>query len=152
MSYQVDLYGLINNGINKYNDRNTVQRLINDMVGNTNVPNVVESSNKGAAASKFGKAKPVVVHENNHVNMKLPYTGLKSNNILGAHIVEEKKDGLMSGLTCMMSGRITTINPRKRMNQGAHIRSQVTTTFLNSPKLRTIGDQKQDLLVKYLHL
>ena len=41
-----DLYGLINDGINKYNDRNTVQGFINDMVGNTNIPTVVESGNK----------------------------------------------------------------------------------------------------------
>ena len=33
----LDLYGLINDGINKYNDRNTVQGFINDMVGNTNI-------------------------------------------------------------------------------------------------------------------
>ena len=86
-----NLYGLINNGINKYNDRNTVQEFINDMVGNTNVPTTVESSNKATSVSKLGKAKPVVVHENNHGNTKLANTGLKSNNILGAHIVEEKE-------------------------------------------------------------
>ena len=32
------LYKLINDGINKHNDCNTVQGFINDMVGNTNVP------------------------------------------------------------------------------------------------------------------
>ena len=61
------------------------------MVGNTNVPTVVESSNKATLASKLGKAKPVVVHENNHGNTKLTKPRLKSNNILGAHIVEEKE-------------------------------------------------------------
>ena len=82
------LYKLINDGINKYNDCNTVQGFINDMVGNTTV---VESSNKATPASKLGKAKPVVVYENNHGNTKLAKPGLKSNNILGAHIVEEKE-------------------------------------------------------------
>ena len=86
-----DLYRLINDGINKYNDRDIVKRFINDMVGNTNIPTVVESSNKATAASKFGKAKPVAVHENNHDNIKLAEAELKSNNILGAHIVEEKE-------------------------------------------------------------
>ena len=41
-----DFYGLINDGINKYNHRNTVQRVTNDMVGNTNDPTTVHSSNK----------------------------------------------------------------------------------------------------------
>ena len=41
----LDLYGLINDRINKYNNRNTVQGFINEMVGNTNVPTVFESSN-----------------------------------------------------------------------------------------------------------
>ena len=86
-----DLYGLINDGINKYNDRNTVQGFINDTISNTNVPIVVESSNEWSAASKLGKAKPVVVHGNNHGNTKFANTGLKSNNILNAHIVEEKE-------------------------------------------------------------
>ena len=85
------LYKLINDGINKYNDCNTVQGFINDMVGNTNVPTVVESSNKATAAIKLGKAKPIVVHENNHGKTKLADTELKSNNILGAHIMEEKE-------------------------------------------------------------
>ena len=86
-----NLYGLINDGINKNNNRYTVQGFITDMVGNTNVPTVVESDNKATAASKLGQAKPVVVHKNNHGNTKLTDTGLKSNNILGVHIVEEKE-------------------------------------------------------------
>ena len=49
-----ELYGLIDDGINKYNNRNTVQRFINDMVGNTNVPTVVESGNEASAVSKLG--------------------------------------------------------------------------------------------------
>ena len=38
-----DLYGLINDGINKYNHCNTVQGVTNDMVGNTNVATTVHS-------------------------------------------------------------------------------------------------------------
>ena len=41
-----DLYGLINDGINKYDDHNTVQGFINNMVGNTDSPTVVEGNNK----------------------------------------------------------------------------------------------------------
>ena len=42
----LELYGLINDGINKYNHRNTAQGVTNDMVGNTNVPTTVHSSNE----------------------------------------------------------------------------------------------------------
>ena len=42
----LELYGLINDGIDKYNHRNTVQGFINDMVCNTNIPTMVHNSNK----------------------------------------------------------------------------------------------------------
>ena len=54
----LNLYRLINDGINKYNKRNTVQRFINDIVGGTNVPTMVERNNKATVANKLGKAKP----------------------------------------------------------------------------------------------
>ena len=84
----LDLYGLIIDGINKYNNRNTVQRSTNDMVGNADAPTVIKGINKATAASKLGKAKPVVIYENNHGNTKLTDTKLDSKNTLGAHIVE----------------------------------------------------------------
>ena len=86
-----DLYELINDGINKYNDYNTVQGVSNDMIGDKNFLTMVDSSNKATTGSKLGKTKPVVVHKNNHGNTELVNTELKSNNILGAHIVEEKE-------------------------------------------------------------
>ena len=75
-------------------NRKTVQGLINSMVletSNTNTPTVAKDNNKTTAASKLGKAKAVVVYENNNGNMKIAETELKSNNILGAHIIEEKE-------------------------------------------------------------
>ena len=72
-----------------------VERLLNDMVSETShmdAPTVVEDNNKTTTVSKLGKAKPAVVHENNNGAMELADTGLKSNNILGAHVVEEKEE------------------------------------------------------------
>ena len=42
----LQLYGLINDGIDKYNHRNTVQGFINDIVGNKNVPTMFHNSNE----------------------------------------------------------------------------------------------------------
>ena len=112
----LDLYELINDGINKYNDRNTAQGFINGMISNTDAPTVVEGNSEATAASKLGKVKPVVVHENNHGNTKLANTGLKSNNILVPISWKKRKDGFMDGLTSMMCGTITPIHLRKRMN------------------------------------
>ena len=73
---------------------NMVEEFINDMVSETShmdAPIVVEDNNKITAVSKLGKANPVGVHENNNVSMKHANTGLKSNNTLGVHIVEEKE-------------------------------------------------------------
>ena len=97
-----DLYGLINEGINKYNVCNTVQGFTKDMVGSADAPTVIESINKTTMACKLGKAKPTVVHKNNHSNTKLTNTKLKSNNTLGADIMEKKEDGFVNGLTCTM--------------------------------------------------
>ena len=86
-----DLYGPINDGINKYNDCNTTQEFTNDMVGNADDPTVIEGIIEATVAVKLGKAKPVVVHEYNYGNTKLTNTELESNNTLGANIMEEKE-------------------------------------------------------------
>ena len=72
-----------------------VKGFINDMVSETShmdAPTMVEDDNETTTVSKLGKAKPVIVHENNNGAMKFSDTGLKSNNTLGAHIVEEKEE------------------------------------------------------------
>ena len=73
---------------------NMVEGFINDMVSETShmdAPTVVEDNDKKTTVSKLRKSKPVFVHENNNGAMKLADTGLKSNNILGVHIVEEEE-------------------------------------------------------------
>ena len=73
---------------------NMVEGFINDMVLETShmdAPTVIEDNNETTMVSKFGNAKLVVVHVNNNGAMKLADTELKSNNTLGAHIVEEKE-------------------------------------------------------------
>ena len=103
----LELYGLINDNIEKYNDCNIVQGFINDMVGNTNIPTMVHNSNKATflEQDKINDLNEDLRHlhyglgdnindannKNNHDNTNLADTGLKSNNILGAHIVEEKE-------------------------------------------------------------
>ena len=109
----LDLYGLINDGINKYNDRNTMQGFINTMVGNTNFPTMVHNSNEATYTEQdeindlneellqlctgLGDNINNANNENNHDNTNLAENGLKSNNTLGAHIVEEK-EGWFYGL------------------------------------------------------
>ena len=71
---------------------NMVEGFINNVVSETNymdASTMVEE--KTTAVSILGKSKPVVVHENNNGAMKLADTGLKFNNTLGAHIVEENE-------------------------------------------------------------
>ena len=73
---------------------NMVEGFINDLVlktSHTDAPTIVEDNNKTTAVSKLGKVKPVIVNENNNGPMKLADTGLKSNNTLGVHIMEEKE-------------------------------------------------------------
>ena len=102
-----ELYGLINDGINKYNNRNTVQGSINNMVGNTHIPTMVHNSNEATYTEQdeIDDLNEDLLHlcnglgdninnnnnKNNHDNTNLTNNGLKFNNILGAHIVEEKE-------------------------------------------------------------
>ena len=147
-----ELYGWINGGVNKYNNRNIVQGFINDIVGNTNVPTVVESGTKTTAAIKLGKAKPVAVHENNHDNTNLADTGLKSNNILGAHIVKEKEEWFYGWVDTYDEWNNYYHNPTEENEPGSSHTFTDDDSILNLPRPSTTGDRKQDLLVKYLHL
>ena len=102
-----DLYGLINEGINKYNHRNTAQGVTNDMVGNTNVPTTVHSSNKATYAEQeeindLNEDLRHLQHElrgnmddNDYVSHDetIPVKNvLEPNNTIGAHIVEGNED------------------------------------------------------------
>ena len=79
---------------------NMVEVFINNMVLETShidAPTMVKDHNETTMVSKLGKTKPVVVHENNNGAMKLVDTGLKSNNTLGVHIMEEKEGFVWMG-------------------------------------------------------
>ena len=100
----LELYGLINDGIDKYNNRNTVQGFINDMVGNTNVPTMVHNSHEATYTEQDenNNLNEDVLHlhnglgdninddnnNNNHNDINLADNGLKSNKTIGAHIME----------------------------------------------------------------
>ena len=102
-----ELYGLINDGINKYNHRTTVQEVTINMVGNTNVPTTVHNSNKTTymEQDEINDLNEDLCHlhyglrnnindnnsEDSHDNTTLADNGLKSNNTIGTHIVEEKE-------------------------------------------------------------
>ena len=103
-----ELYGLINDGINKYNHHNTVQGVINDMVGITNVPTTVHSSNEATYTEQdeINDLNEDLRHlryelkgninddddKNSHDKTILANNGLKSNNNIGAPIVEENEE------------------------------------------------------------
>ena len=103
-----ELSGLINNSINKYKHCNTVQGFINDMIDNTNIFTMVHNSNKATYTEKdeindlnedlchlrYGHGDNINDddHKNNHDNSNLTNNGLNSNNTIGAHIVEEKRE------------------------------------------------------------
>ena len=98
---------MINDGIDKYNNCNTVQAFTNDMVSNTNVPTMVHSNNKATYTEEdeindlnkdllhlrngLGNNVNDTNNKNNHDNTNLANNGLKSYNTLGAHTVEEKE-------------------------------------------------------------
>ena len=57
-------------------------------------PTIAEGSNETTTESEIGKLKPVIIDENNNDGMKRANTGLEPNNILGAHVLEEKEKWL----------------------------------------------------------
>ena len=73
---------------------NLAEGFINDMVSeksHMDAPTVVKDNDKTTAVNESGNAKYIIVHENKNGAVNLANTGLKSNNTLGAHIVEEKE-------------------------------------------------------------
>ena len=88
---------MIDEGVNKYNDSNTTQGSINNMVDNTNTTNVVDNDNKTTTSNKTKKAEPIILHENNNGAMKLAEAGMESNHTLGARIVEKWRAILWMG-------------------------------------------------------
>ena len=74
---------------------NMVEGFINDMVSESSyleAPTIAECNNETTTESEIRKLKPVVVDENNNDGMKRAHTGLEPNNILGAHVLEEKEE------------------------------------------------------------
>ena len=102
-----DLYGLINEGINKYNHRNTAQGVTNDMVGITNIPTTVQSDNKATYTEQeeindLNEELRILQHElrgniedDDYVSHDetIPVKNvLKPDNTIGAHIVEGNEE------------------------------------------------------------
>ena len=164
----LELYGLINDGIDKYNDRNTVQGFINNMVGNTNVPTVVKSGNKAAYTEQdeINDLNKDLLHlrnglgdninntnnKNNHDNTNLVDTELKSINILGAHIVEEKEGCFYGWADTYDEWNNYYHNPAEENEPGSSHTFTGDDSIFELTKTKTTGNRKQDLLVKYLHL
>ena len=126
---------------------NIVQGFINNMISETsnmNTSTVVKDNNKKTAASKLTKAKPVVAHESNNGNMKLADTGLKSNNTLGSHIVEEKEGWFYGWADKYDAWNGSSYTPTKENEPGISHTFTGDNSILNSPKPNTIADQKQD--------
>ena len=101
----MDLYVLIDEGINTHYPRNTVQGVTNDMVGITNVPTTVHSNNKAtyAGQEEINDSNEELRHARHELkgNMDnddyvshdetIPVKNkLKPNNTIGACIVEGK--------------------------------------------------------------
>ena len=102
----------MNVGINKYNHSNTVQEFINDMV-DTTISTTAHNSNEAIYTEqdeindlnedlrhlRYGLGDNINDDENknSHNNTNPTNNGFKSNNTIGAHIVEEKKGWFMNG-------------------------------------------------------
>ena len=125
------LYGLINDGINKYNDSNTTQGHINNMFVNTNTATVVNNNKKTTTSNKAKKAEPIVVYVNNNGAMKHAEAGMESIKTLVPILWKKRNGGSTDRLTSMTCGAITPTHLRMRMNLVAHTRSRETTALLN---------------------
>ena len=124
---------------------NIVEGFINDTVSeknNTDTPTVVEDNNETTTVSKLGKTKTVVVHENKNGAMKLANTRLKSNNTLGAHIVEEKEGWFYEWADKYDVWNDYSYAPTKENEPGGSHTFTGDNSFLNSPKPNTTGDQR----------
>ena len=74
---------------------NIVEGFINDMLPKSSylrASTIVEDSNETTNGNEMGYLKPTAVDENNNDSVEPANTVLESNNILGAHVLEEKEE------------------------------------------------------------
>ena len=72
-----------------------VEGFISDMLSESSyleAPTIVKDSNETTNENEMGDLKPAAVDENNNDGVKRTNTGLKPNNILGAHVLEKKEE------------------------------------------------------------
>ena len=140
------------------------------MVGNTNVHTTVHSNNKAIYTEKneISDLNEDIRHlsyglwnninnddnKNSHDNTTRADNGLKSNNTIGAQIVEEKEGWFYEWADMYDKWNNYYHTPTEKNEQGSsHTFTGDNNIFLlNSPKSSTTGSGKQNVLVKYLHL
>ena len=71
-----------------------VERLISDMLPKSSylqAPTIVKDSNETTNGNEMGDLKPTAIDKNNNDSVERANTVLEPNNILGAHVLEEKE-------------------------------------------------------------
>ena len=71
-----------------------VKGFINDMLPKSNclqAPTIIEDSNETTYKNEIGNLDPTAVDNNNNNSVERANIVLKANNILGAHVMEEKE-------------------------------------------------------------
>ena len=124
-----------------------VEGFISDMLSESSyleAPTIVEDSNETTNENKMGELKPAAVDENNNDDVKQAKTGLEPNNILGAHVLEEKEEWFYQ-LADNYDVIYNSYTPTKRNDMGTHTYLPVTQVFSALPKPNITGNQKQEL-------
>ena len=105
----------------------------------------VEDSNETTNEDEMGDLKPAAVDENKNDGVKRANTGLEPNNILGAHILEEKEEWFYQWADNYDVWNNNSYKPTKENEMGAHTHLPVTLVFSTLPKPKTTGNRKQEL-------
>ena len=139
---------------------NIVKKFINNMLPKLSrfqAPIIVEDNNEIINRNEIRDLDPTTVDDNNNNNVEHANTVLKTNNILGAHIMEKKKNGFINVTTSMICGIVMPTHLRERNGMemkgggggGTHSPMMLVSSKLPEPNIA--GSQKQELWVNYLH-
>ena len=121
---------------------NMVEGFINNMLPKSShlqTPTYVEDSNKTTNINEIGDLDPTAIDDNNNNSVERATTVLEANNILSAHIMEEKEEWFYQCANYYDVWNSDSDPPKKRMEMGGPAHSPVILMFLILPKPNITG-------------
>ena len=127
---------------------NMVERFISNMLPKSSylqAPTIVKDSYETTNGNEMGDLKPTAVDKNNNDSVERINTVLEVNNILSAHVPEEKEECFYQQADNYDIWNSDSYSPTKGIEMGTPAHLPVTLMFSTLPKPNITESQKQEM-------